>query len=62
MRQEVSVVDIKMPFGSMMVFMIKWAIASIPALIVLSVLGGIIMMMFATIVGVGGALGGALGS
>lgn len=32
---EVVVIDIQMPFGSMVVFMIKWAIAAIPAAIVL---------------------------
>jgi len=35
-RQEVVVTDIKMPFMSMVVFMIKWAIASIPAFMLLS--------------------------
>lgn len=34
----VSVVDINMPFGSMVGFMVKWAIAAIPALIILVVL------------------------
>src|SRR5665811_247969 len=34
----VVVVDIKMPFMSMVVFMVKWAIASIPAIIILMVL------------------------
>ena len=29
---EVVVTDIKMPFGSMVVFMVKWAIATIPAI------------------------------
>jgi len=31
----VSVVDIRMPFKSMVTFMVKWAIASIPAFIIL---------------------------
>jgi hypothetical protein len=31
----VEITDIKMPFGSMVVFMVKWAIASIPAIIIL---------------------------
>ena len=35
----VRIVDIKMPFGSMVVFMVKWAIAAIPALIILAVVG-----------------------
>ena len=31
------VIDINMPFWSMVVFMVKWAVASIPALIILFV-------------------------
>jgi hypothetical protein len=38
-RQEIVVTDIHMPFGSMVTFMVKWAIASIPALLILVVLG-----------------------
>lgn len=46
----VVVTDIHMPFGSMVAFMVKWAIAAIPALLILAViwlvsitfLGGII--------------------
>lgn len=30
----VVVMDIKMPFSSMVVFMVKWAIATIPAIII----------------------------
>ena len=37
----VVVTDIKMPFGSMVVFMVKWAIATIPAIIILTVVGSI---------------------
>ena len=36
--RKVIVTDIQMPFGSMVVFMVKWVIASIPALIILAVL------------------------
>ena len=36
--KRVTVTDIKMPFSSMVLFMIKWAIASIPAAIILFVL------------------------
>ena len=39
---EVVVTDIKMPFGSMVIFMVKWAIAKIPAIIILSITGSII--------------------
>jgi hypothetical protein len=37
-NNEVIIADIKMPFFSMVVFMVKWAIASIPAFIILMVL------------------------
>ncbi|ORU89519.1 MAG: hypothetical protein A6F71_00700 [Cycloclasticus sp. symbiont of Poecilosclerida sp. M] len=39
---KVSITDIKMPFSSMVVFLVKVAIASIPAFIILSVVGSII--------------------
>ncbi len=41
-KTEVTVVDIRMPFLSMVVFMVKWAIASIPAIIILVVIGAMI--------------------
>jgi hypothetical protein len=34
-RQNVIVTDIHMPFFSMVIFMVKWALASIPAIIIL---------------------------
>ncbi len=40
-KNKVFVKDIDMPFFSMMFFMIKWALASIPALIILFLLGTI---------------------
>lgn len=36
---EVVVADIRMGFGSMVVFMVKWVLASIPALLILALLG-----------------------
>ncbi len=42
MDTNVTITDIKMPFFSMVVFMVKAAIASIPAFIILSVIGSII--------------------
>ena len=36
---KVVVTDIKMPFGSMIIFMVKLAIATIPAMIILSAVG-----------------------
>lgn len=40
-RTQVVVTDIDMPFMSMVVFIIKWTIAAIPAMIVLFILGSI---------------------
>jgi len=50
-QNETTIVDIKMPFGSMVVFMVKAAIASIPAVIILMIIFGI----------VGALLGGIFG-
>ena len=38
--------DINMSFGSMVVFMIKWSIAAIPAMIILSLIGLVIGLIF----------------
>jgi hypothetical protein len=46
---EVRVVDIDMPIGSMVVFMLKWAIASIPALIILSFAGVFLFALLAAL-------------
>ena len=48
-NQNVIVTDIKMQFGSMVVFMVKWVIASIPAMIILFLIG----LLVTTIFGVG---------
>lgn len=42
----VSVVNIQMPFGSMVVFMVKWALAAIPAILILSFVGGVVAAAF----------------
>jgi hypothetical protein len=42
-EQKVIVTDIHMPFGSMVMFMIKWAIASIPAAIILFIIGSLVL-------------------
>jgi hypothetical protein len=34
-RREVVVVDVKIPFVSMVILLVKWAIAAIPAVIIL---------------------------
>lgn len=44
--QAVVVKDIDMPFGSMVAFMVKWTIASIPAFIILFILAVIVSAMF----------------
>jgi hypothetical protein len=49
---QVNIVDIKMPFWSMVVFMVKAAIASIPAFIILAIIGSIITTIL------GGLFGG----
>ena len=41
-EKEIVVRDIKMPFGSMVVFMVKWAVATIPAAIILFLLMAIV--------------------
>ena len=45
--RKVIVTDIQMPFGSMVVFMVKWVIASIPALIILAILAFFATLGFA---------------
>lgn len=45
-NQQVTVVNIKMPFISMVIFMVKFAIASIPAFLILSVIFGLLAMVF----------------
>lgn len=47
----VVVVDVKMPFMSMVTFMVKWAIASIPAIIILFVIWAIAVAVLGGIFG-----------
>ncbi len=49
-NQEVVITDIKMPFISMVVFMVKWVIASIPAFIILFMLFVIVTAIFGGII------------
>jgi hypothetical protein len=48
-NQNVTVTNIRMPFSSMVEFMVKWAIASIPAFIILFIIG----FLVAGILGIG---------
>jgi uncharacterized membrane-anchored protein len=50
--KKVTIVDIKMPFLSMVVFLVKAALASIPAFIILGIIGAIVAAVF------GGFFGG----
>jgi hypothetical protein len=43
---KVSVVDVDMPFASMVWFMVKWAIATIPALLILFAAGVVVSLLF----------------
>lgn len=52
------VVDVKMPFWSMVVFMIKWAVAAIPAMVIL---GRIMGLPMAVVGGLSGGLFGGVG-
>jgi hypothetical protein len=47
---EVRVSDVKMKFTSMVIFMLKWAIAAIPALIILAVLFGLLSLLLSGVV------------
>lgn len=56
-KHEVTVTDIKMPFWSMVTFMIKWAIATIPAMILLFFIGvGLVFLSSLFLASVGAAL------
>ena len=44
-NNRIVITDVKMPFISMVVFMVKAAIAAIPAIIILAILGAIIATM-----------------
>lgn len=46
-ENKVIVTDIQMPFLSMVIFMVKWAIAAIPALFILAAMGS----LFTTLIG-----------
>ncbi len=51
-----TVVDFDMPFFSMVLFMVKWSLAAIPAMLILAVFWGVIafvLMFFFGILGAG---------
>lgn len=52
-HDKVVVTDIKIPFGSMVVLMVKWAVATIPALIILILIGSITIALIKALMGGG---------
>jgi hypothetical protein len=57
--RNVVVRDVDIPFNSMVWFMVKWAIAAIPAILVLAVIVGVVIIGLGL---VGGVLGGVVGA
>jgi hypothetical protein len=47
----VVVTDIKIPFWSLVVLMVKWALAAIPALVILIAIGTIVSAVFTFLFG-----------
>ena len=45
-HQNVKVIDFDMEFGSMVMFMVKWVIASIPAMMILGLLWLLVNLLF----------------
>tara|TARA_Y100001970_G_scaffold293883_1_gene444242 strand:- start:7512 stop:7694 length:183 start_codon:yes stop_codon:yes gene_type:complete len=45
-EHNVAIKDFNMPFSSMVIFMVKWAIASIPAIIILWILFMLLISIF----------------
>ena len=48
--QNVVVTDIQMSFMSMVIFMVKWVIAAIPAMLILTILGVIMTAVFGVLI------------
>lgn len=51
--QRVAVTDIRMDFGSMVAFMVKWAFATIPALILIWLIAALLWWGFSVVFGGG---------
>jgi len=49
--QEVVVTDIKIPFFSMVVLMVKWTLAAVPAVIILIVIGSVLSAALSALFG-----------
>lgn len=48
---QVHITDIKVPFWSMVIFMVKASIASIPAFIILSIIGTLVFSILGSFLG-----------
>lgn len=47
----VTVVDVDMPFWSMVNFMFKWALATIPAILMLAFVGAVLVVLLGGLLG-----------
>lgn len=52
-KREVVVTDIKIPFWSMVTLMVEWAIAAIPAVIILFFIAAVVSMLLGMVFGTG---------
>ncbi|ORU90947.1 MAG: hypothetical protein A6F72_00020 [Cycloclasticus sp. symbiont of Poecilosclerida sp. N] len=50
---KVSITDVRMPFISMVIFLVKLSVAAIPAFIILSIVGSILFGIFGTVLHTG---------
>lgn len=50
-NQQVVVTDIKIPFWSMVVLMVKWTLAAIPAILILFLIAAVFSAIFGTMFG-----------
>ena len=48
---EVSIIDVNMPFISMVAFMVKWSVAAIPAMLIMLSAGAFAFAMFGGVIG-----------
>jgi hypothetical protein len=46
-QREVVVVDVRIPFWSMVVLLVKWSIAAVPAILILFAIGAVVSAIFA---------------
>ena len=49
--QEIVVTDVRIPFMSMVVLLVKWALAAIPAMIILIVIAAVVSAAFGAFLG-----------